>query len=111
MNCIIYGQSICLELEHLPIQRHRTPSPAFSEGLPVGIIIVGRKFHEITFLNVAYAYEKIRDAPNSIVCQTDAFLKHYSVERLNCFLCSTCYEDRQDFLKGSFVYKKILFVV
>ena len=34
----------------------------FSEGLPVGMMIVGRKFDEITVLNVAYAYEKIRDA-------------------------------------------------
>jgi len=34
----------------------------FSDGLPVGIMIVGRKFDEVTVLNVAYAYEKIRDA-------------------------------------------------
>ena len=34
----------------------------FSEGLPVGMMIVGRKFDEATVLNVAYAYEKIRDA-------------------------------------------------
>ena len=34
----------------------------FSEGLPVGMMIVGRKFDEPTVLNVAYAYEKIRDA-------------------------------------------------
>ena len=34
----------------------------FSEGLPVGMMIVGRKFDEGTVLNVAYAYEKIRDA-------------------------------------------------
>jgi len=34
----------------------------FSEGLPVGMMIVGRKFDEVTVLNVAYAYEKIRDA-------------------------------------------------
>ena len=33
----------------------------FSEGLPVGMMIVGRKFDEATVLNVAYAYEKIRD--------------------------------------------------
>ena len=36
----------------------------FSEGLPVGMMIVGRKFDEVTVLNVAYAYEKIRDASN-----------------------------------------------
>jgi len=34
----------------------------FSDGLPVGMMIVGRKFDEGTVLNVAYAYEKIRDA-------------------------------------------------
>ena len=34
----------------------------FSEGLPVGMMIVGRKFDEPAVLNVAYAYEKIRDA-------------------------------------------------
>ena len=33
----------------------------FSEGLPVGMMIVGRKFDETTVLNVAFAYEKIRD--------------------------------------------------
>lgn len=34
----------------------------FSEGLPVGMMIVGRKFDERVILDVAYAYEKIRDA-------------------------------------------------
>ena len=34
----------------------------FSEGLPVGLMIVGRKFEDATVLNVAYAYEKIRDS-------------------------------------------------
>jgi len=34
----------------------------FNDGLPVGMMIVGRKFDEATVLNVAYAYEKIRDA-------------------------------------------------
>ncbi|XP_078377394.1 urethanase-like [Oculina patagonica] len=33
----------------------------FSDGLPVGMMIVGRKFDEATVLNVAYAYERIRD--------------------------------------------------
>ena len=33
----------------------------FSEGLPVGMMIVGRKFDETTVLKVAFAYEKIRD--------------------------------------------------
>ena len=32
--------------------------------LPVGMMIVGRKFDEATVLNVAYAYEKIRDTTN-----------------------------------------------
>ena len=36
----------------------------FSEGLPVGMMIVGKKFDEATVLNVAYAYEKIRDTAN-----------------------------------------------
>ena len=34
----------------------------FSDGLPVGMMIVGRMFDDVTVLNVAYAYEKIRDA-------------------------------------------------
>lgn len=34
----------------------------FSNGLPVGMMIVGRKFDEASVLNVAYAYEKIRHA-------------------------------------------------
>ena len=33
----------------------------FSDGLPVGMMIVGRKLDEATILNVARAYEKIRD--------------------------------------------------
>ena len=33
----------------------------FSDGLPVGMMIVGRKLDEATILNVASAYEKIRD--------------------------------------------------
>ena len=32
----------------------------FSDGLPVGMMIVGKKFDEPTVLNVAFAYEKIR---------------------------------------------------
>jgi len=39
----------------------------FSDGLPVGMMIVGRKFDEATVLNVAYAYEKIRDARDNKV--------------------------------------------
>ena len=34
----------------------------FSAGLPVGMMIVGRKFDESTVLNVAFAYEKMRDS-------------------------------------------------
>lgn len=34
----------------------------FSNGLPVGMMIVGRKFDEASVLNIAYAYEKIRHA-------------------------------------------------
>ena len=33
----------------------------FSDGLPVGMMIVGRRFDEETVLNVAYAWEKIRE--------------------------------------------------
>ena len=33
----------------------------FSDGLPVGMMIVGTKLDEATILNVARAYEKIRD--------------------------------------------------
>ena len=33
-----------------------------SEGLPVGMMIGGKKWDESTILRVAYAYEKIRDA-------------------------------------------------
>ena len=42
----------------------------FSDGLPVGMMIVGRKFDEATVLNVAYAYEKIRHAEDNI-CLTE----------------------------------------
>ena len=38
----------------------------FSDGLPVGMMIVGREFDEATVLNVAYAYEKIRHAEDNI---------------------------------------------
>jgi len=34
----------------------------FSEGLPVGMMIVGRHFEDAMVLNVAYAYEQIRDS-------------------------------------------------
>ena len=34
----------------------------FSQGLPVGMLMVGRKFEEATLLNVAYSFEKIRDS-------------------------------------------------
>lgn len=33
----------------------------FSEGLPVGMMIIGKKFDEATVLKVARAFEKIRD--------------------------------------------------
>ena len=33
----------------------------FSEELPVGMMIVGKKFDEITVLKVAHAFEQIRD--------------------------------------------------
>ena len=34
----------------------------FSCGLPVGMMLVGKKFDEATLLNAALAYERIRDA-------------------------------------------------
>ncbi|XP_068752591.1 amidase-like isoform X2 [Montipora capricornis] len=34
----------------------------FSEGLPVGMMIVGRKFEDATVLNVGYAFERIMDS-------------------------------------------------
>lgn len=33
----------------------------FSEGLPVGMMIIGKKYDETTILKVARGYEKIRD--------------------------------------------------
>lgn len=38
-----------------------TINAGFSEGLPVGMMIVGRHFDETTVLQVAYAFEKLRD--------------------------------------------------
>ena len=37
-----------------------TINAGFSEGLPVGMMIVGKKFEDASVLNVAYAYEQIR---------------------------------------------------
>ena len=37
----------------------------FSEGLPVGMMIVGSMFDDIKVLNVAYAFEKLRDAKST----------------------------------------------
>ncbi|KAJ8319366.1 hypothetical protein KUTeg_004457 [Tegillarca granosa] len=39
-----------------------TITAGFLDGLPVGMMIVGRMFDELTVLQVARAYEKIRDA-------------------------------------------------
>ena len=36
----------------------------FSDGLPVGMMIIGKKFQESTLLNVAFAYESFRDSAN-----------------------------------------------
>ena len=33
----------------------------FSHGLPVGMMITGKMFDEVTVLNVAYAFEQMRD--------------------------------------------------
>merc|ERR1711976_101134 len=34
----------------------------FSEGLPVGMMVVGRHWEDATVLRVAHAFEKLRDA-------------------------------------------------
>ena len=34
----------------------------FLEGLPVGLMIIGKKFDDATVLKVAHAFEEIRDA-------------------------------------------------
>ena len=34
----------------------------FSEGLPVGMMIVGKQFDDATVLKVAHAFEQLRDA-------------------------------------------------
>jgi Asp-tRNA(Asn)/Glu-tRNA(Gln) amidotransferase A subunit family amidase len=31
-------------------------------SFPIGMMITGKKFDEVTVLNVAYAYEKLRDS-------------------------------------------------
>jgi amidase len=33
----------------------------FSQGLPVGMMIAGRMFDEVTVLKVAYVFEQLRD--------------------------------------------------
>lgn len=38
-----------------------TINAGFSDGLPVGMMIVGRTFDEATVLNVAFSYERLRD--------------------------------------------------
>ena len=38
------------------------PALTINAGFRDGMMIVGRKFDEATVLNVAYAYEKIRDS-------------------------------------------------
>jgi len=40
-------------------------SVGLSNGLPVGMMMVGKKFDEATVLNAAYAYERIRDLTSS----------------------------------------------
>ena len=40
-------------------------SVGLSDGLPVGMMFVGKKFDEATVLNAAYAYERIRDLNTS----------------------------------------------
>lgn len=33
----------------------------FSDGLPVGMMVTGKMFDEVTVLNAAYAFEQLRD--------------------------------------------------
>ena len=33
----------------------------FSDGLPVGMMIIGKMFDEVTVLKVAHAFEQLRD--------------------------------------------------
>ena len=38
-----------------------TINAGFSEGLPVGMMIIGKQFDETSVLQAAYAFEKLRD--------------------------------------------------
>ena len=38
-----------------------TINAGHSEGLPVGMMVVGRRWHDQDVLNVAYAFECLRD--------------------------------------------------
>jgi amidase len=39
-----------------------TINAGYSEGLPVGMMIIGRHFDEQTVLNAAFAFETVRDS-------------------------------------------------
>ena len=39
-----------------------TINAGFSEGLPVGMMIVGKQFDETSVLQTAYAFENLRDS-------------------------------------------------
>jgi amidase len=41
-----------------------TINAGFSQNLPVGMMIVGKHHYDQTVLNVAYAFEQIRNAEN-----------------------------------------------
>ncbi|KAK2570048.1 Amidase [Acropora cervicornis] len=55
------GDSVNCSPFNVSGHRALTINAGFSEGLPVGMMIVGRKFEDASVLNVAYAYEEIRD--------------------------------------------------
>ena len=38
-----------------------TINAGFSEGLPVGMMIIGKQFDDTSVLQAAYAFEKLRD--------------------------------------------------
>ena len=54
-----YANTCCFNVTGHP---SLTINAAFSNGLPVGLMMVGKKFNEVTIFNVARAWEKIRDS-------------------------------------------------
>ena len=76
MHLVLYIVQICLFAELITNAKGQVGNTAvfnstghpvlsinagFSQGLPVGMSIVGKFFDEATVLKVAYAFEKLRD--------------------------------------------------